>query len=202
MWRRETRRRTLFASVGRICWTRYAYPITLSCLRLPSTPCLDQAATAETDGWREMFEREAKAVLYELQHLIHENGELEILQTEGVCGALLMCCAVLCVYPLFVDAFAHQCVGTYFQSHTLSVQSRRSSPKRRLKMRSGLMRRKNVSVTSLVPYLSARHLSRHCATSTSRQSYGKSRTTPCSWMYGIRCSAHLNTYVVSCSVSV
>ena len=49
-----------------------------------------QAATAETAGWRDSYETEAKTVLYELQHLIHENGQLEVLQNEGnsvVCDA-------------------------------------------------------------------------------------------------------------------
>jgi hypothetical protein len=52
-------------------------------LRKKRNALLDQAAKAETGGWRTQFEREAQAVLYELQHLIHENGELEILQTDG-----------------------------------------------------------------------------------------------------------------------
>jgi hypothetical protein len=42
-----------------------------------------QAAAAETIGWRETYEKDASAVLYNLQHMVAENGELEELHKKG-----------------------------------------------------------------------------------------------------------------------
>ena len=61
--------------VARLYGTGVGVGVRLGCL---------QAAAAETVGWRETYEKDASAVLYHLQHLVAENGELEELHKKGV----------------------------------------------------------------------------------------------------------------------
>ncbi len=55
----------------------------------------------ETTGWREQLETEASAALYQLQHMVSENGLLEEVHKKGTpAHGVLMCVAVHALSPL------------------------------------------------------------------------------------------------------